>query len=115
MLNLGLNLKHLKSNKMTSIDKIKYIEAQKKVKKIKGFYTHLAIYLVVNLMIIIVNVQNLKEGESYFKLENFFTAFFWGIGLLSHGLSTFLPNWILGTNWEERKIKELMGKDKKWE
>jgi hypothetical protein len=102
---------------MNTQDEIKYQEAQKRVKKIKGFYTHAAIYLLVNIMIVIINIQNLEPGESYFKLENFFTAFFWGLGLLTHALSVFLPNIILGSNWEEKKIKELMEKDKqnRWE
>jgi len=98
-------------------EEAKYHEALKKVKKIKGFYTHTAVYVVVNIMIVIINIQNLDVGESYFKLENFFTAFFWGLGLLAHGLSVFLPNLILGNDWEEKKIKELMEKEKqnKWE
>ena len=96
---------------------IRLQEAVKRVKKIKGFYTHAAVYVIINIMIIIINIQNLKSGESYFKLENFFTAFFWGIGLLSHALSVFIPSMIMGKNWEERKIKEIMEKEKnnKWE
>lgn len=102
---------------MENIDEIKYQEAIKRVKKIKGFYTHLIIYLVVNTMIIIVNSQNLDEGESFFQLRIFSTALFWGIGLASHGLSVFMPSLIMGKNWEEKKIKELMEKEKnnKWE
>lgn len=98
-------------------DEIKYHEALKRVKRIKGFYTHALIYLVVNIMIVIINIQNLEAGESYFQWHNFITLFFWGIGLLSHGLSVFLPTMILGKNWEERKIKELMDKEmnSKWE
>jgi len=36
---------------------------------------------------------------------------------VAHGFSVFLPNWIFGRNWEEKKIKELMEKEKseKWE
>ena len=103
--------------KTNSIEEIQYQEALQRVKKIIGFYSHLVVYIVINLMIVIVNIQGLKPGESYFKLENFFTAFFWGIGLLAHGLSVFVPNWIMGQNWEERKIKEFMEKEKanKWE
>ena len=67
-------------------------------------------------MIVIINIQNLNEGETYFQFQNFFTAFFWGIGLVVHGFSVFVPQWFLGNNWEERKIRELMEKDKKkWE
>jgi uncharacterized integral membrane protein len=103
---------------MTPEEQMQYERALKRVKRIKGFYTHLLVYVVINLMIVIINIQNLKTGESYFKLENFFTAFFWGIGLLSHFLSVFGPDLFLGKNWEERKIKELMEQEKnsnKWQ
>jgi len=109
--------RNLKNFVPSSPEEAKYFEAAKRVKQLKGFYTHAAIYLLVNIMIVILNIQDLEPGESYFKLENFFTAFFWGIGLLTHGLSVFLPNILLGSNWEEKKIKQLMEKDKqnKWE
>ena len=101
----------------TQTNDIRLQEAVKRVKKIKGFYTHAIVYLIINIMIVIINIQNLRSGESYFKFENFFTAFFWGIGLLSHALSVFIPSMIMGKNWEERKIKEIMEKNKnnKWE
>ncbi|MCG2793884.1 MAG: 2TM domain-containing protein [Weeksellaceae bacterium] len=89
---------------------IRYQEAVKKVKKLKGFYTHFTIYVLVNLLIVFINIQNLKPGESYFKPENFITLFFWGIGLLAHGLGVFCPSYFLGKDWEERKTKELMEK-----
>lgn len=101
---------------MNAQEEIKYQEALKRVRKIKGFYSHLLVYIVVNSMIIVVNFQNLAPNESYFQLKNFMTAFFWGIGLLAHGFSVFVPQWFLGNDWEERKIRELMEKDKKkWE
>jgi uncharacterized integral membrane protein len=101
-----------------TLDQIQYEEAVKKVKKLKGFYTHALVYVVINIMIVIANVQNLDPGESYFQFKNFFTAFFWGIGLLAHAMGTFIPYFILGKDWEERKIKELMEKERnvnKWE
>jgi hypothetical protein len=98
---------------MNTQDEIKYQEALKRVKKIKGFYTHAIVYVFVNIMIVFLNVKNLDPGETYFQFKNFMTAFFWGIGLLAHGLSVFVPNWIMGQNWEERKIKEFMEKEKK--
>ena len=102
---------------MNTQDEIKYQEALKRVKKIKGFYTHAIVYVIINVMIVIINIQSLNEGETYFQFKNFMTAFFWGIGLVAHGLSVFVPNWIMGQNWEERKIKEFMEKEKanKWE
>lgn len=91
---------------------IQYKEAQKRVRKVKGFYRHAIIYLVVNIFILVVNFSSLKEGESFFHWNNLSTAFFWGIGLMAHGISAFLPNIIFSKEWEERKIKELIEKEK---
>jgi len=93
-------------------EEIKYEIARKRVKKIKGFYTHLVVYLIVNVFVVCLNIYNLKPGESYFKIENFFTAIFWGIGILIHGLSVFGLEVVFGSKWEERKIREIMEKDK---
>lgn len=102
---------------MENLDEIRYREALKKVKRIKGFYTHLIVYVVVNTMFVIVNIQELDPGESYFQWHNFSTLGFWGIGLLAHAFSVFLPTALLGKNWEEQKIKQLMEQEKnnKWE
>lgn len=93
-------------------DEIKYQEALKKVKAIKGFYTHTVVYIVINSMFVIANIQNMNETESYFQFKHFLTPVFWGIGLLAHGLSVFLPKIILGQDWENKKIRELMEKEK---
>ena len=101
-----------------TLEQIRYEDAVKKVKKLKGFYTHAIVYLVINIMFVIVNVQNLEPGESYFQFKNFITTFFWGIGLLAHAMGTFIPYFILGKDWEERKINQLMEqerKENKWE
>lgn len=105
----------LKNNNIVEQDR--YLRAKKRVKEIKGFYTHALIYIVVNIMIVILNIQNLDPGESYFQWQNFTTLIFWGIGLLAHAASVFMPFFILGKNWEEQKIKKLMEKDKnsRWE
>ena len=50
-------------------DDIKYLEAKKRVKKLKGFYSHLTIYILVNLFIVFINIQDLKPGESYFQYK----------------------------------------------
>ncbi len=90
-----------------------YLRAQKKVKALVGFYWHLASYVIVNLFLIILITSN---GVPFFSFGTFATAFFWGIGLFFHFLGVFGPGLLFGKNWEERKIKELMDKDKsQWE
>jgi hypothetical protein len=102
---------------MENYDEIKYQEAAKRVQKIKGFYTHAVVYLVINTAIIISQIHFSSTDNWSFELRHFSTAFFWGIGLAAHGLSVFMPTMILGKNWEDRKVKELMEKEKnnKWE
>ncbi|MBU4538832.1 MAG: 2TM domain-containing protein [Weeksellaceae bacterium] len=88
---------------------IRYLQAKRRVKRMKGFYIHATVYVLVNLFIIAGNTQ---EGESILNMDNYWTAIFWGIGLLAHGISVFVPNIFLGKDWEERKIRELMDKYK---
>jgi len=87
--------------------------ARKQVKRIKGFYTHLLIYIIVNLVFVFINIQNLDPGESYFQLRNFITLGTWGIAIIIHAISVFLPNFAFGSAWEQRKIKEYMEKEEK--
>ena len=101
---------------MTS-EEIKYKEAQKEVKRIKGFYTHAIVYVVINIMVFITNAREIPAGESIIQWRTLMTPITWGIGLLAHGLSVFGNAIFFGQNWEEKKIQELMDKDKseKWE
>jgi hypothetical protein len=90
-----------------------YIRAQKKVKKIVGFYWHLASYVIVNLFLIFLIG---RENNNFWSFGTFSTAIFWGIGLFFHFIGVFGPDFLFGNNWEQRKIKEYMDKDKKrWE
>ena len=95
----------------------RFERAQKRVKKISGFYKHLMVYVLVNLFLITLQFFNLDKGEKFFEFSTFSTAFFWGIGLAFHAMSVFGKNIILGSNWEEKKIQEFMEKEKtnKWE
>ncbi|MBW4360798.1 2TM domain-containing protein [Flavobacterium taihuense] len=96
----------------------RYEMAYKRVKRIKGFYVHALVYVFVNAFIIIFTFNKSEIGiEVFFKWETFFTAIFWGIGLLAHWISVFGRDLFFGADWEERKINEFMDDDKKqkWE
>jgi ABC-type multidrug transport system fused ATPase/permease subunit len=98
------------------IQEQEYIKAKKKVKKIKGFYIHLIVYILVNIFISGIIVFGLTESGDTFSeaLSNFgvySTWFFWGIGLFFHWMGVFGFGSIISKDWEERKIKELMDKE----
>ncbi|AZA78614.1 histidine kinase [Chryseobacterium sp. G0186] len=94
-------------------DDIQYQKAKRQVERLRGFYGHLFVYIIVNLIIVYYNYTHLKPGESYFQFKNFFTATFWGIGLLAHAATVFLSKISYLQQWEEKKIRELIEKDKK--
>jgi hypothetical protein len=96
----------------------RYDIAFKRVKRIKGFYIHLLVYVLVNAFLIISSYIHIQHADStIFNWETFSTAFFWGIGLLAHGVSVFGGNIFFGSKWEENKIQEFMDKEKnnRWE
>lgn len=101
-------------------DKTKYEQklarAKKRVEEIKGFYTHLTIYLVVNLFLLLVAMGFLSGSPIIIGMPDwahFTTPFFWGIGLALHGFWVFNPKATFFKDWEERKIKEIMEKEEK--
>jgi hypothetical protein len=96
----------------SGISREEYHVAYKRVKRIKGFYTHLIVYVLVNSYLIVNQCFESNSTESLFHLHTYSTAFFWGIGLVAHGLSVFGREIFFGSDWEERKIRELMDKDK---
>ena len=92
---------------------ISYKAAQKRVKDIKGFYVHLIVYLFINTAILVVTTRGEGLINGLGRLSSYSTIFFWGIGLFAHWASVFGPSFLFGKKWEERKIKELMDREKK--
>ena len=84
-------------------DSNKYIRAKKRVDELKGFYGNIIAYCVVIPFLIFVNYQT-AWGYKWF----WFPLFGWGLGIVIQAFSVFG----YGSDWEERKIREIMNKDK---
>lgn len=93
----------------------KYKKAQKRVKEIKEFYKHFTVYLIINLIFIGRRIyKDITHGDSVIEaftdINNYRFFFWWGLGLIIHGILVFgAPN-IFGKDWEKRKIDEFMNK-----
>ncbi|MGB5428748.1 2TM domain-containing protein [Eudoraea sp.] len=88
--------------------------AKKQVDAIKGFYIHLAVYIVINAFILVnVYIRTMYDGGNFWNLSTFFTLLFWGIGLAFHGAHVFNFNPFFGKKWEERQIQKYIEKDKR--
>jgi len=94
-----------------SAEKTAYLKARKRMEDIKSFYGHLMSYIVVNVGLAMVNVITYPQ-----YLWFFYPLIFWGIGLVIHAMAVynFVP--FLGKDWEDRKICEIIEKEKlkKW-
>ena len=88
-----------------------YRKAAKKMEDIKGFYGNLISYLIV---IGGLAVLNLATYPKY--LWFLYPAIGWGIGVIIHAMAVYNLVPFLGKDWEERKIREIIEKEKskKW-
>jgi len=93
-------------------DQIREDKVRKKVKSMQGFYKHLIAYLAVNIFLLLLKVIDTGPEDNFFEWGTFSTAICWGIGLFFHWYSVFGTDIVLGKNWEERKIKEMMERNK---
>lgn len=100
-----------------------YKRAQARVKKIKGFYRHLTIYLIVNAIILIeglwginfleMNTADIDPSFVQWLIWNVFSVpILWGIVLFLHGIRVFSPQIPILRQWEENQIRRYMEQEK---
>lgn len=74
------------------------------VRKLKGFYFHLASYGIVIGVLAMVNLMT-----SHHYLWFLWAASGWGIGLLIHGMRVFDKVPFLTGEWERRQVEKRLG------
>jgi two-component system LytT family sensor kinase len=89
-----------------NLENSKYVKALERVEKLKEFYQNLATYCLVIPFLIFINLR-FSPGFLWF----WFPVFGWGMGLTFHFLEVNNYNIFLGSNWEEKKIQEMMDKE----
>lgn len=88
-----------------SINHSAYIRAKERVNELKGFYTHLAIYLIFIPFFVFLNFRSSGFPWAIFPILG------WGLGVLGHATEIFGWNPFFGKSWEERKIREYLDND----
>jgi hypothetical protein len=81
----------------------KYNIAKKRVNEIRGYYGHLAIYIIVNITLVLIWYFTDRGSYMWF----FWPLGAWGVGIILQTLSIFV---FRRGNWEQRKINEIMDK-----
>jgi hypothetical protein len=77
-----------------------YQQARKRVEEKKGFFVHLAVYIVVNILLVIIWAFPAGGGYPWF----IWCLGGWGIGILFHFLGVFVFS--RPSNWEKREIEK---------
>jgi hypothetical protein len=88
-------------------DRERYERARRRVRELRGFYVHLTVFVGVNVLLHVINFAT--APRSYWA---FWPLLGWGIGLLAHAIATYRWMPFAGTEWEARKIRELMDKER---
>ncbi len=76
-------------------------KARKRVRHIKGFYTHLTVFLCVITFLVIINYMTSPE---YWWVV--FPAAGWGLTVLGHYFAVFGFFGLQGKDWEERTLQK---------
>src|SRR5690606_8485399 len=77
-----------------------------RAKKMRDFYSNLTAYILVIPFLAWINYR-VSVGFPWIV----FPVVGWGIGVIIHGMEAYNYHPILGKDWEQRKMKELMKKD----
>ena len=80
--------------------------ARKRVKDIRSFYVSATMYCIIIPSLWAINL--IGGG----KLWAHWATIGWGIGLTAHGLSVFAGRSFFGSEWEEKKVEEIMAREK---
>jgi hypothetical protein len=82
--------------------------ARRRVGQLRGFYGNLFAYVVIIAFLAVLNLLT-DPGYPWFL----WAAAGWGLGVVLHAYATFAEHGILGREWEERKIREIMERDQR--
>ena len=85
----------------------RYQRARQRVQALRGFYTHLAVYIIVNIGLFLIDLLTGPGGWWFY-----WPLLGWGIGLAAHAFSVFGTTRWLGPEWEERQIRKELDRER---
>jgi hypothetical protein len=80
--------------------------AKKRVEEIRGFYVHLGVYVIVNGSLFALNMITSPD-----TLWFYWPLLGWGIGLALHAFAMVTENHLLGPQWEDRKVHDIVERE----
>lgn len=78
-------------------------EALEYVRDIKGFYSHLAMYLIFAPAMVVASFFY-NNGDPWY----IWPVLGWGVGVAAHGLVVFEKFTLFGADWEKRQVEKRL-------
>jgi hypothetical protein len=89
-------------------------DIRKQVRRLAEFYRHAMTYvLVISLLWVICLLTMRQFNGHWWGYWAIWPTLGWGIGLFFHGLSAVPRAQAWGRDWEERKVRELMERERR--
>nr|WP_299338240.1 2TM domain-containing protein [Allomuricauda sp.] len=97
-----------------------YERAKKRVKRLKGFYSHLSVYIIINIILIVIKMRYLgssfsieRDGDTFVldwsDWDIISTPLVWGLFLAIHAIKVF--SYPMVQRWEKRQIQKQMDRE----
>ena len=92
-------------------------QARKIVRRMRGFYNHLQIFIIIMLFVLLFSNTFIDFFESYIENKNslekvkvniWINVLLWLIAFVMHGLFVFKFKMNVIDDWEENKVAEFM-------
>ncbi|MCA1247078.1 2TM domain-containing protein [Massilia sp. MS-15] len=100
-----LSSEAIMADKQSGAEAIRERMAFMRVQRIRGFYMHLMLYLVVTAGCGVIDLFT-SPGILWFVG----LALFWGLGVLMHSLTVFVFERYFGGPWELDEVEKLLGR-----
>lgn len=88
-------------------DQERYQLARARVQQLRLFYTHVGVYVSVNILLLLVNLLT-----SPWSLWFYWPLLGWGIAVAAHAFLVYGAGGIMGKEWEERKIRQILEQER---
>lgn len=101
-------------------------KAKKRVEELKQFYSHVRVYILVNILLLLLKGEFIDffTGKTeeidpnflyWIDLNVIITPVLWGIALLIHGLYAYRYKFGFIRNWEQRQIQRFLEEEESQE
>lgn len=99
-------------DEMTTHSDLAMERALRRARGLQGFYVHLAVYLVMAVVLVVIDRVTSSSGDANFLglVWAFWPIGGWGLAVILHGLSVAYP---LTGGWTQRKAEEFYEEERR--